>query len=278
MPNYPLHLFPLFDNNPDLKFEFIAVTDINMSEYPYFFKGVFRNIDTNEEIYVDNIYPEAIKQRYSIGCIYRNKEFVSVAPNVKRRVFKINNNAGVLQKLSDLINEKDIQLIDHEVAYKDFMTQYAYVEVKKNYILIIPCSLIAIQFYLLYQHMKRMAMDGMFENLYYPDSFRSEALVDGSMQAYLRVKSYVAPLYLQDLIRLINSNYAQSRFHYIFVSKDKKKSFQPIRCHFPITTSFKAKLLYLQIGNDERGKAKYMALHMEANDIGYDFDQAICSF
>lgn len=279
MANDPRDLFPLFDDNPDVKFEFVAVTDINMSEYPHFFKGVFRNIETNEEIYVDNIYPEAIKQRYSIGCIYRNKKLVGFASNVKRREFKININAcSLLQKISDVINEEDIRFINYEIANKDFMEQYAHVEVKKNYLLIIPCSLIAIQFYLLYGQMKRVAMDGMLENLYYSASFKSEILDNGTTEAYLEAKSYVAPCHMQDLIRLANSKYEQARFCYIFMSKQKNKSFQAIRCDFPIGTPFKAKLLYLKIGTDEREKPKYLALHMDSNDIGYDFDQAICLF
>lgn len=279
MANDPLYLFPLFDDNPDVKFEFVAVTDINMSEYPYFFKGLFRNIDTNEEIYVDNVYPEAIKQRYSIGCIYRNKEFVGIASNVKRREFKINNNAcSILQKLSNVINEEDFRFINHEIAYKDFMNQYAHIEVKKNYVLIIPCSLIAIQFYLLYGQMKKVAMDGMLENLYDSISFKVETFDNGTTEAYLEAKSHVAPYHMQDLIRLANSKYAQARFCYIFMSKQKDKSFQPIRCNLPTAMPFKAKLVYLQIGKDGTGKSKYLALHMNANDIGYDFDQVSCIF
>lgn len=279
MPNYPFYLFPLFDDNPDVKFEFVAVTDINMSEYPYFFKGLFRNIDTNEEIYVDNVYPEAIKQRYSIGCIYRNKKVVNLASNVKRREFKINNSACLpLQRLSDVINDEDIRFINQEIAYKDFMNQYAHIEVKKNYVLIIPCSLIAIQFYLLYGQMKKVAMNGMLENLYDSTSFKVETFDNGTMEAYLEAKSHVAPYHMQDLIRLANSKYAQARFCYIFMSKQKDKSFQPIRCRFPTAAPFKARLLYLQIGKDEREKPKYFALHMDTNDIRYEFDQAVCVF
>lgn len=245
MANEPLYLFPLFNDNPDVKFEFVAVTDINMREYPHFFKGIFRNIDTNEEIYVDNVYPEAIKQRYSIGCIYKNKKFVRVASNVKRREFKINTNAcAPLQKISDLINEEDVRFIHHEVAYKDFMEQYAHVEVKKNYVLVIPCSLIAIQFYLLYGHMKKAAMDGMVENLYDPTSFKVETFDNGTTEAYLEAKRHVAPYNMQDLIRLANSKYAQTRFSYIFMAKQKGKSFQAIRCRFPTAAPFKARLLY----------------------------------
>lgn len=279
MANDPLYLFPLFDDNPDVKFEFVAVTDINMSDYPHFFKGVFRNINTNEEIYVDNVYSEAIKQRYSIGCIYRNKEFVRIASNVKRREFKINNNpCSLLQKISDVINEEDIRFINHETACKDFMEQYAHIEVKKNSVLIIPCSLIAIHFYLLYGQMKKVAMDGMLENLYDSASFKVETFDNGTTEAYLEAKSHVAPYNMQDLIRLANSKYAQTRFCYIFMSKQKDKSFQAIRCRFPTAAPFKAKLLYLQIGKDEREKPKYLALHMDTNDIGYDFDQARCVF
>lgn len=279
MPNDPLYSFPLFDDNPEVKFEFVAVTDINMREYPHFFKGLFRNIDTNEEIYVDNVYPEAIKQRYSIGCIYKNKKFVRIASNVKKREFKINNNpCALLRKISDVINEEDARFINHETAYKDFMEQYAHIEVKKNYVLIIPCSLIAIHFYLLYGQMKKVAMDGMLEHLYDSTMFKVETFENGITEAYLEAKSHVAPYNMQDLIRLANSKYAQSRFCYIFMAKQKDKSFQAIRCSFPSAAAFKARLLYLQIGKDATGKPKYLALHIDTNDIGYDFDKVMCTF
>lgn len=277
MANDPCNLFPLFNDNRNEQFEFVAITDINMRDYPYFFKGVFRNIDTNEEIYVDNVYPEVIKQRYFIGHIYSNKKFVRIAANVKIREFKINNNVcSLLQKLSDLINEEDIRLIDHKVAYNNFMNQYAHVEIKKNYELIIPCSLIAVQFYLLYGQMKKAAMAGRLEDLYYPDSFKFDVLDDGTKEAYIEVKSYVAPRHRQDLLRLINSSYAQNRFNYIFASNYKYKSYQPIRCNFPVDTPFKAKLSYIQIGTVNGEKPKYLALHMYSNDAQYDFDQATC--
>lgn len=279
MANDPRDLFPLFDHNPNTQFEFVAVTDINMSEYPYFFKAVFRNIDTNEEVYVDNIYPEAIKQRYFIGHIYKNKKFVRVASNVKMNEFEINKNAcALLQKISDVINEEDARLINNVVAYNDFMEQYVHVEMTEKYVLIIPCSLIAVQFYLLYGQMKKAAMEGMLENLYYPYTYETEILKNGTRQVYLEVKSYVPFHYRQDLMRFINSSYTQARFNYIFAAKDKKRSFQPIRCNFPIAGQFKSKLYYIQIGKDQMERPKYLVLHMHSNDAIYDFDKVICTF
>lgn len=279
MANSPWLTFPLFDDNPNEQFEFVAITDINMHEYPYFFKAVFRNIDTNEEIYVDNIYPEAMKQCYFIGHIYRNKKFIRIAANVKTREFKLNNNAcSVLQKISDVITKEDIRLINHDIAYTDFINQYAHIEIKKNYVLIIPCSLIAVQFYLLYGEMKKAAMTGRLESLYYFDSFKSNVLDNGTKEAYIEVKSYVALRHRRDLIRLINSSYTQNRFHYIFASKYKYKAYQPIRCNLPVDRSFKAKLSYIQIGTVNGEKPKYLALHMYSNDTHYDFDQATCMF
>jgi len=272
--NYYLSELSFFKDYPKHSFTFIAVTDINMRDYPHCFKAVFRNLHTGQDVYVDNIYPESIRQKYLVGYMYKREGLIGISPNVKSNLFKVNNDPySPLIQLFNVFNHQDNILIKDEQAYKDFLRQYAHIEIYDDCMLIIPCYTIAITFYLLYGSMKKAAMIGKFENLYVNDTLRYERLKDGTVRAHLKFRELVGKKNIAHVVRLADNKYGQNRFNYIMQSKKSSTPFHPIRAKFPIATAFTANISYIETGKDERGMAKYLVLNIISNDIPFDFHE-----
>ncbi|MDD2781919.1 hypothetical protein [Sulfuricurvum sp.] len=269
------HKLAFFDDYPNDPFEFIALADINILESPHYYKGIFRNIKTDEYTRVE-IIPELVRYRYKVGHIYINGEMTGINPSVMYDVFNVNKEShGVLVQLSSVITDKDVQLISDSRFNHFFMKQYAHVEVQEDCTLIIPSYTIANRFYFLSGSMKEALMKGTLDDLYYKGSFTHEELPSGKIRVYLHVKKKAGRKNLPYLVRFIGNSFAKSRFKYIRASAHSKLPYQQIKAQFPIEKSFDIYTSYICIGDDERGKPKYLVLNIHSDNTTFGFQEII---
>lgn len=303
MPYSDLSTLSFFDKFPNDYFLFVTATDINTTENPYYFKALFRNLKTGEYIYTEDIHPEFIKNKYFVGCVYQNRGFVKASTNVEKAIFRVNKNPdNPLVKLVDVINTNDFieminvthedyriydefynvelnfhssKLNEHKQSYRDFLRQYAHVEVYDNFILIIPCYLIAVEYYLLSRNIKNAVMQGMIEKLYYDDSVYIEKIKDGETIANIKFKVNIGKANINHIARFVTDPYALNRFNFIVTSLRSNLPFQAIHAKFPVNTPFDLSLNYIKIGEDENKREKYLALNIRKENAPFKFDKLV---
>lgn len=275
MASLSKHKLSFFDKYPDEPFEFMPVADINILETPHYYKAIFKNIKTGEYVQED-VIPELVRYRYKIGHIYVNGEMAGVDPNVMFDVFHVNSDVhSVLVQLSSVITDKDVQLIEDARFNHYFMKQYAHVEVQEDCTLIIPSYAIANRFYFLSGSMKEAVTKGTLDDLYYKGSFSRNVLPSSDVRVLLHVKKKAGRKNLPYLARFIGNSFANSRFKYIRASAHGKLPYQQIKAQFPIAKSFDIYASFICIGEDGRGKAKYLVLNIHSDNSTFGFQEIV---
>jgi len=263
-----------FDDHKDRVLEFIIVTDINMKEHPNYYKAIFRDLKSGTE-YSHEIVPEMINSKYKPGYIFINGEMIGKNESLMSDEFHIENPQKPLVRLATIIGESDVKLIEYDELDKYLLRQYAYVDIQEDCTLIVPCYTIANRFYFLNSSLKKAVMNGRLDDLYYKGSFRHVPKDDGKIKIEVHIKKQAGTTHLSQICRFLDTTFSQDRFQYISTQKaqmKKEHTFAPIKAQFPISTSFQIKASYIYIGDDSRGKPKYMILHISSDNIGYRFD------
>jgi hypothetical protein len=267
------HKPAFFDKFPNQPLEFIVVTDINMIETPYNYKGIFKNIKTGK-FHSYEVAPEMMRYKYKIGHIYTNGEHVGENKSLLKGEFHVNDNyAQSLVEISTVLTENDIELISYSEVKKYYLRQFAHVERHDDCTLIIPCYAIANRFYFLSSAFKNAAMRGVLADLYYEGSFNIEAKEDRSFLARFHAKKKANKKDIPFIARFAGSSYAQSRFKYLTSQRNKDKPFQQIKAQFPVKNSFDIYASYVCVGNDERGLSKYVVLNIHSDNSYLGFEE-----
>lgn len=263
-----------FDEHKNRPLEFIMVTDINMKEHPSYYKAIFKDIQLNR-YYSYSLAPEMMHYKYKAGNIYVNGEYVGKNKSLMTGEFEVNRNANLpLIRLAKIINENDVKLIDYDDIEKFFLRQYAHVEVQEDCTLILPCYTIANRFYFLSSSLKQTVMNGSLSDLYYDGSFRVEKKSNGGTGVQIHIKKKSGTTYLAQICRFVGSSFSRKRFDYISTQKallKKEHTYAPIKAQFPVQNIFKIKASYIYIGDDDRGKPKYLVLNIFSDSIGFPF-------
>lgn len=268
------HKPAFFDKFPNQPLEFITVTDINMFESPYNYKGIFKNIRTGEFRSYE-IAPEMMRYKYKVGHIYTNGEHVGQNKSLLKGEFHVNDNRNLkLVQISKVLTENDVELISYNGIKKYLMRQFAHVEKHEDCTLVIPCYTIANRFYFLSSAFKNAAMSGMLMELYYDKTFRKTEKEDGTLLVSFHAKKKANKKDIPFLARFAGSTFAIERFNYIATQKiDKEKPFKPIKAQFPVKNSFDLYASYVCVGNDERGLPKYVVLNIHSDNAAFGFQE-----
>jgi hypothetical protein len=268
-----LDFFSKFPNQP---FEFVIVTDINIKEHPNYYKAIFRNIKTNK-YFSQLLSPEMMRYKYKVGHIYTNGEHVGQNKTLLKSEFTVNENTDLyLVRLSTILSEEEAKnIIDYEDVTKYLLRQYAHVEIQEDCTLIIPCYTIANRFYFLSSSMKHAVMSETLGELYYEGSFHSEKNLKDETVVKLHIKKKAGKKDLPFLCRFIGNSFAKSRLEYISNQKSLSANFeyQPIKAQFPIREAFEIYASYIYLGDDERGKPKYLLLNIHSDNSGLGFEE-----
>lgn len=267
-------ILDFFSNFPNQPFEFVIVTDINIKEHPNYYKAIFRHIQTNR-FYSQLIAPEMMRYKYKVGHIYTNGEHVGQNRTLQKSEFTINerNNINLLRLTSVISEEEAKNIIDYEDVSKYLLRQYAHVEEQDDCTLIIPCYTIANRFYFLSSSMKHAIMSETIGELYYEGSFHSGLNIKGETIVKLHIKKKAGKKDLPFLCRFIGNSFAKARLEYIANQKSLSSSFeyQPIKTQLPIRDVFDIYASYIYLGNDNRGKPKYMVLNIHSDNSALGF-------
>lgn len=268
-----LDFFSKFPNQP---FEFVTVTDINIKEHPNYYKAIFKNIKTGR-FRSELIAPEMMRYKYKVGHIYTDGEHVGQNTTLLKSEFTVNENIDVnLVRLSTVLSEEEAKnIIDYEDVTKYLLRQYAHVEVQDECTLIIPCYTIANKFYFLSSSMKHAIMSETLGELYYEGSFHNEKNTKGETVIKLHIKKKAGRKDLPFLCRFIGNSFARARLEYISNQKSLSASFeyQPIKAQFPVKNPFEIYASYIYLGDDKRGKPKYLVLNIHSDNSGLGFEE-----
>lgn len=268
-----LDFFSKFSNQP---FEFVTVTDINIKEHPNYYKAIFKNIKTNK-FHAQLIAPEMMRYKYKVGHIYTDGEHVGQNKTLLKGEFTVNENIDVnLVRLSIVLSEEEAKnIIDYEDVTKYLLRQYAHVEQQDDCTLIIPCYTIANRFYFLSSSMKHAIMSETLGELYYEGSFHNEKNAKGETVIKLHIKKKAGKKDLPFLCRFIGNSFARARLEYISNQKSLSASFeyQPIKAQFPVKNPFEIYASYIYLGDDKRGKPKYLVLNIHSDNSGLGFEE-----
>jgi len=265
-----------FSKFPNQSFEFVIVTDINIKEHPNNYKAIFRNIKTNK-YFSYPIAPEMMRYKYKVGHIYTDGEHVGQNKTLLKSEFTVNENADLkLVRLSTVLSDDEAKnIIDYEDVTKYLLRQYAHVEKQDDCTLVIPCYTIANRFYFISSSMKHAIMTGTLGELYYEGSFHSEKNAKGETVVKVHIKKKAGKKDLPFLCRFIGNSFAKSRLEYISNQKSLSENFeyQPIKAQFPIREAFEIYASYIYLGDDERGKPKYLVLNIHSDNSGLGFEE-----
>jgi len=268
-----LEFFAKFPNQP---FEFVIVTDINIKDHPNYYKATFRNLKTNT-VYTKPITPEMMRYKYKVGHIYTDGEHVGQNKTLLKSEFRVNEDNNInLVRLSTAINESEFEsIIEYDDLQRYLTRQYAHVEKQDDCTLIIPCYTIANRFYFLSSSMKHAIMTETLGELYCEGSFHSEKNANGGTVVKLHIKKKAGKKDLPFLCRFIGSKFARKRLEYISNQKslNEKFEYQPIKAQFPIREVFDIYASYIYLGDDERGKPKYLVVNIHSDNSGLGFEE-----
>jgi len=268
-----LDFFSKFLNQP---FEFVIVTDINIKEHPNYYKAIFRNIRTNKH-FSQLVAPEMMRYKYKVGHIYTNGEHVGQNKTLLKSEFTVNQIDEItLARMSSVISEDEAKnIIDYTDVNKYLLRQFAHVEEQEECTLIIPCYTIANRFYFLSSSMKHAIMSGTLGELYYEGSFHPSQNTKGETVVQIHIKKKAGKKDLPFLCRFIGNSFAKSRLEYISNQKSLSANFeyQPIKAQFPIKEAFEIYASYIYLGDDERGKPKYLVLNIHSDNSALGFEE-----
>ncbi|QFR49799.1 hypothetical protein FJR48_08665 [Sulfurimonas lithotrophica] len=264
-----LDFFSKYKNQP---FEFVIVTDINIQEHPNYYKAIFRNIETNL-FHSTPMTPEMMRYKYKVGHVYTNGKHVGQNKTLLKGEFFVNINTSIqLMELSDIIYNESNFLSDNDLK-ESFMRQYAHVEEQDDCTLVIPCYTIANRFYFISSSMKHAIMSSTLGELYYEGSFRNKTEDDQTV-VKLHIKRKAGKKDLPFLCRFIGSSFARNRLEYVGNQKSlSNDEYQPIKAQFPSRNAFNIYASYIYIGNDRRGKPKYLVLNIHSDNAPFGFDK-----
>jgi len=268
-----LEFFSKFPNQP---FEFVIVTDINIKEHPNYYKAIFKDIKTNK-FHAQLIAPEMMRYKYKVGHIYTNGEHVGQNKTLLKSEFRVNENDNInLVRLLSVVSDAEAKnIIDYKEVSKYLLRQYAHVEKQGDCTLIIPCYAIANRFYFLSSSMKHAIMSETLGELYYEGSFHNSKNAKGETVVKLHIKKKAGKKDLPFLCRFIGSKFARKRLEYISNQKslNEKFEYQPIKAQFPIREPFDIYASYIYLGDDERGKPKYLVLNIHSDNSAFGFEE-----
>lgn len=169
MNNKPILEF--FNDNLNRAYEIVFVLDINYGEYPYYYRVLVKDIDTDYYTTI-LIPPELLRYRYRIGTVYKGNKSIGKNNLLNIATFSVNNlQEHKLVQLKDAINEEDFDLINYDYFKKFYLKQYCYSLELEHCHLIIPTYTIANRFYFLSSSMKRAVFKGSLSTLCYDKEF-----------------------------------------------------------------------------------------------------------
>ena len=267
-------ILEFFSKYPNQPFEFVIVTDINIQEHPNYYKAIFRNIKTNK-FHSIPMAPEMMRYKYKVGHIYTDGEHVGQNQSLSKDEFLVNTNTNIeLTRISDVISDTDAELLSYDGVKKYFLRQYAHVEEQDDCTLVIPCYTIANRFYFISSSMKHAIMSSTLGELYYEGSFHPEKNdIEGTV-VKLHIKRKAGKKDLPFLCRFAGSKFARKRLEYIGNQKSITDfEYQPVKAQFPSRNAFNIYASYIYMGNDYRGKPKYLILNIHSDNAPFGFDK-----
>ena len=218
-----------------------------------------------------------MRYKYKVGHIYTNGEHVGQNKTLLKSEFTVNQVDEVkLVRMSSVINGDEAKnIIDYKDVNKYLLRQFSHIEEQEECTLIIPCYTIANRFYFLSSSMKHAIMSGTLGELYYEGSFHHEKNTKGETVVQVHVKKKAGKKDLPFLCRFVGNSFARARLEYVANQKSLSGSFeyQPIKAQFPIRDPFDIYASYIYLGDDKRGKPKYLVLNIHSDNSALGFEE-----
>lgn len=256
-----------FNTHPSNSYEIIFVLDIDYSVYPYFYKVLVKDIQTNFYTTI-LIPPELLRYRYKIGNIYKGSKIIGRNTTVKSATFTIDTtNKLKIQTLKDLINESDLNLVSYDYLKKFYLKQCCYLFDFDNFQLIIPSYTIANRFYFLSSSMKKAVFDNSLSSLCEDKKFYK----DGDT-VFISVRSSAAKRDYPFICRFLENSDSKNNLSYFInqkSSQDKDKPFGQIKANFPTKENFEIDASYIVLSNSSKPKILVLDIFNDSSSFNF---------
>lgn len=265
MNNKPILEF--FNDNLNRAYEIVFVLDINYGEYPYYYRVLVKDIDTDYYTTI-LIPPELLRYRYRIGTVYKGNKSIGKNNLLNIATFSVNNlQEHKLVQLKDAINEEDFDLINYDYFKKFYLKQYCYSLELEHCHLIIPTYTIANRFYFLSSSMKRAVFKGSLSTLCYDKEFLKK-----DETVYITIKQAAAKRDLPFICRFLENSYAKNSFNYFLFQKSHQNINTPygqIKAMFPVKEEFEIDVSYIQLNSSSKPKLLVIDIFNDTSSFNF---------
>lgn len=260
-------ILEFFNANPNTSYEIIFVLDIDYSEYPYYYKVLIKDIETNFYTTI-LIPPELLRYRYKIGNIYKGNKIIGKNTIVKSATFTIDTSAELqIKNLKEVISESDLNLVSNDYLKHFYLKQNCYSFEFDDFQLIIPCYTIANRFYFLSSSMKKAVFVNSLSSLCEEKKFYK----DGN-SVFISVRSTAAKRDYPFICRFLENNDAKINFSYFInqkSSQEKTKPFGQIKAIFPTKESFEIDASYVILNNLPKPKILVLDIFNDSSSFNF---------
>jgi len=260
-------ILEFFNDNPNKAYEIVFVLDINFCEYPYYYRVLVKDINTD---YYTTILvpPELLRYRYRIGTVYKGNKSIGKNNLLNVGTFSVNNfQEHKLIQLKDVINDQDFNLITYDYFKKFYLKQYCYSLELEHCHLIIPTYTIANRFYFLSSSMKKAVFNGALSSLCYDKEFFKK-----DETVYITIKQAAAKRDLPFICRFLENSYAMNSFNYFLYQKCNQHINTPygqIKAKFPVKEEFEIDVSYIQLNNYPKPKLLVIDIFNDTSSFNF---------
>jgi hypothetical protein len=260
-------ILEFFSANPNTSYEIIFVLDIDYSKYPYYYKVLVKDIQTNFYTTI-LIPPELLRYRYKIGNIYKGNKIIGRNTIVKSATFTIDtSNELQIKTLKEVINESDLNLVSYDYLKHFYLKQYCYSFEFNDFQLIIPSYTISNRFYFLSSSMKKAIFVNSLSSLCKDKEFYK----DGNT-VFISVRPTAAKRDYPFICRFLEDNNAKDNLSYFIDQKsnqDKTKPFGQIKANFPTKEKFEIDASYIVLNNSPKPKILVLDIFNDSSSFNF---------
>lgn len=264
------HVHEFFEKHPYATYEFIQILDIQLHEPPYCYIAIFRNIHTNRNENV-LIPPELLRVKYRIGYYYKAGKKININKFLRKEWIDLKVSYDTkIERNATIFGDESKILIDGLNQYNNhyFYKQSSIVYEFENYLLVIPCSAIALRFYFLSSSMKNAVMNGSLDDLYY-----DKPLYEND-EVHILIKKRANKKDLPFLCRFLINKEAMQKFKYFYNQRHTiSQSLYPIRSHFPVSGEFRILVTYTSLATTINGKPVFYVHNIINDDSALGFSK-----
>lgn len=267
MSIYKKEIISNFKNHEDKYLRLVAVLDINLLTFPYYYKTIFHDLNSESTYVIIDIEPEKLRNRYKVGRVYKNGLPVEWS-TPKLKEFEINNSKNIyLKRISDILNPKNISFLPDK--YKDsFLNQFCIYIKYDTYDLLIPSYTVVNRFYFVSSAMKEIIISGLYENFFISQTYKR----DNEESIQLFNLEHINRRDVPYICRFSENKYSNNQFTYISNQRQylNNLGLTQVKANLPVNKKFNINASYEKLQNDNQ--PLYIITDIYSDTLKFNFN------